>query len=91
MNSLFFMGLCLLGTGSFWYTFNLFRESRKLRKTSLLLRTSLLTLLIYLSLETIQSMFSFPDPLFVLLDTSASMKRAAIGTVQEETWYASLE
>ena len=45
-----------------------------LRKTSLLLRIGLISLLLFLALETLKHTSDFPDPLFVLFDSSESMK-----------------
>ena len=45
-----------------------------LRKTSLFLRIGLISLLLFLALETLKHTSDFPDPLFVLFDSSESMK-----------------
>ena len=45
-----------------------------LRKTSLFLRVGLISLLLFLALETLKHTSDFPEPLFVLVDSSESMK-----------------
>ncbi|GIS37361.1 MAG: hypothetical protein Ct9H90mP9_3910 [Pseudomonadota bacterium] len=45
-----------------------------LRKTSLFLGFGLISLLLFLALETLKHTSDFPDPLFVLFDFQESMK-----------------
>ncbi|MEE1577699.1 MAG: hypothetical protein V1269_16025 [Deltaproteobacteria bacterium] len=70
----FFAGLLVLFLVTAWYGVWLFREKRMLRKTSLILRTALFALIIFLTLETLKSSLSVPKPLFVLFDGSESMR-----------------
>ena len=55
-----------------------------LRKTSLFLRVGLISLLLFLALETLKHTSDFPEPLFVLFDSSESMKIEENGLKADE-------
>ena len=74
MSPLFLAGFLVFVFATVFYAFRLFRERRMLRKTSLFLRVGLISLLLFLALETLKHTSDFPEPLFVLFDSSESMK-----------------
>ena len=55
-----------------------------LRKTSLFLRVGLISLLLFLALETLKHTSDFPEPLFVLFDSSESMQIEENGLKADE-------
>ena len=89
MNPFFFLGLGLLALVTLWHAFRSFRASQVLRKTVLSLRAGLLVLLLFLAVESLHGLSSISLPLFVLLDTSASMS-ASRGYLEAETEQDSL-
>ncbi|MEC7539342.1 MAG: hypothetical protein VX759_00070, partial [SAR324 cluster bacterium] len=84
MPPLFLAGFLVFVLATVFYAFRLFRERRMLRKTSLFLRVGLISLLLFLALETLKHTSDFPDPLFVLFDSSESMKIEENGLKADE-------
>ena len=84
MSPLFLAGFLVFVLATVFYAFRLFRERRMLRKTSLFLRVGLISLLLFLALETLKHTSDFPEPLFVLFDSSESMKIEENGLKADE-------
>ena len=84
MSPLFLAGFLVFVLATVFYAFRLFRERRMLRKTSLFLRVGLISLLLFLALETLKHTSIFPEPLFVLFDSSESMKIEENGLKADE-------